>query len=429
MAFQPEYAQTFRLRSRRIERLRIVRKFEIPGYFKSEIIGGIKNLRNEHDKRKSDFSPTILDYGKVRFYLARHFGFCFGVQNAIEIAYKALNENPGKRIFLLSEMIHNPDVNNDLREQGIFFLQDTLGNQLISWDEVTNDDIIIIPAFGTTLETLEILKRKEIEYQTYNTTCPFVERVWNRSEIIGRKGFTIIIHGKHNHEETRATFSHVKKNSHALIVRDLSEAGILADFIGGKISETELLEYFSGKVTEGFVPAKHLVKIGVINQTTMLAEETQAIADLLKNALEKKYGKENLKSHFADNRDTLCYATNDNQTATKKLLETDADFAVVVGGYNSSNTTHLYELLAGKFPAYFIRNNNELLNANKIRHFDLSKKEVVVSANFIPEKEPVKIAITSGASCPDSEVEAVIKKLVSFVFGEGKNQEPEISFL
>ncbi len=400
-----------------------MRKFDIPDYFKSPFISKIKALRKETDRHKNDFSPTALDFGKAVIYLARHFGFCFGVQNAIEIAYKALNENPGKRIFLISEMIHNPDVNNDLRENGIEFIQDTFGNQLIDWDKISREDIVIIPAFGTTLETLEILKRKGINYRTYNTTCPFVERVWNRSETIGKKGFTVIIHGKRAHEETRATFSHIRKTAPSLIVRDIREAQIVADFIEGKIGAEKFLSIFEGKFSEGFAPEKDLEKLGVVNQTTMLAEETQAIADLLKNALEKKYGVENSSEHFADNHDTLCYATNDNQTATKALLKTDADLAIVVGGYNSSNTSHLYELLSGKFPSYFIRNSDEILSQEEIRHFLPEEKKLKITRNYLPEKSKIKIALTSGASCPDSEVEDIIEKIVSFYADENELQE------
>ncbi len=396
-----------------------MRKFEIPNYFKSDLISHIKRYRTESDRYKNDFSPTVLDYGDVKFYLARHFGFCFGVQNAIEIAYKALNENPDKRIFLLSEMIHNPDVNRDLKEQGIDFLQDTLGNQLISWNEIKKDDVVIIPAFGATLEMMRYLKDNGIEFETYNTTCPFVERVWNRSATIGKEGFTIIIHGKHLHEETRATFSHVKKNAPALIIRNLKEAAIVVDFIFGKLSEKEFLDIFDGKYSENFRPSEHLEKIGVVNQTTMLAEETQAIADLLKSALEQKYGKENIKEHFADNRDTLCYATNDNQTATKMLLETDADLAIVVGGYNSSNTSHLYELLSEKFDTYFIKNRNEIIDGRRIRHFDLRNGKTKITENYLPSRKPVKIALTSGASCPDSEVEAIVEKIVELTGNHG----------
>ncbi len=424
MAIQSKYASPFRIFTGRLIGL-VMRKFDIPEYFKSGLISEVKRFRSEQDKYKNDFSPTVLDYGKIRFYLARHFGFCFGVQNAIEIAYKSLEENPDERIFLISEMIHNPDVNNDLREHGIDFIQDSYGNQLIPWEEITSKDIVIIPAFGTTIETLKLLEGKGIEFKTYNTTCPFVERVWNRSAEIGTKGFTVIIHGKHNHEETRATFSHTTQNTPSLIVLNYNEAKFLSDFILGKKSVAGFFDYFKGKFSEGFNPQKDLEKIGVVNQTTMLAEETQKISDLLKQTLIEKYGTENINKHFADTRDTLCYATNDNQTATKHLLNTDADFAIVVGGYNSSNTSHLYELLSEKFTAYFIRNSKELISKNEIRHFDLVSREIKITQEYFPSKDVINIALTSGASCPDSEVEAVIGKIVSFF--EIEKIQPKIS--
>lgn len=183
-----------------------MKQFNIPEFYKSQIISRIKMQRKTEDPRKKDFKPTILDFGPVVFKIARHFGFCYGVENAIEIAYKTIEENPGKRIFLLSEMIHNPDVNRDLEERGIKFIMDNYGNQFVSWDEINNDDVIIIPAFGTTIEIENLLKAKGIDTIRYNTTCPFVEKVWNRAEAIGKQDYTIIIHGKAKHEETRATF-------------------------------------------------------------------------------------------------------------------------------------------------------------------------------------------------------------------------------
>jgi 4-hydroxy-3-methylbut-2-en-1-yl diphosphate reductase len=176
-----------------------MKSFNIPTFYRSSLISSIKEYRKAQDPRKKDLSPTLLDFGDVRFYIARHFGFCYGVENAIEISYKALEENPGKRIFLLSQMIHNPDVNHDLQEKGIKFLMDTGGNQLIPWEELTPEDVVIIPAFGTTLEIEETLNRLGISPEKYNTTCPFVERVWKKSEKLGNESYSIIIHGKHNH--------------------------------------------------------------------------------------------------------------------------------------------------------------------------------------------------------------------------------------
>jgi 4-hydroxy-3-methylbut-2-en-1-yl diphosphate reductase len=188
-----------------------MKSFEVPEFYRSPLITAIKNKRKEADNLKKDFSPTLLDFGPVQIYLARHFGFCYGVENAIEIAFKTVQENPDKRIFLLSEMIHNPKVNADLTKSGVAFLMDTLGNLYHPWESLTKNDIVIIPAFGTTIETEEKLKSIGIDPLKYNTTCPFVEKVWNRSEQIGKKGYSIIIHGKPKHEETRATFLIVLK--------------------------------------------------------------------------------------------------------------------------------------------------------------------------------------------------------------------------
>jgi 4-hydroxy-3-methylbut-2-enyl diphosphate reductase len=366
------------------------------------------------DPRGRDYTPSMLDFGKIRFHIARHFGFCFGVENAIEIAYKAINENPDKRIFLLSEMIHNPTVNTELQLLGVKFIQDTKGNNLIDWEELTADDIVIIPAFGTTIEIENMLNSIGIDPYHYNTTCPFVEKVWNKSEELGKKGFTVIIHGKSNHEETRATFSHTKANAPSLIVRDLAETKMLADVILGKISHEDFYKYFAGKYTVGFNIEKDLQNIGVVNQTTMLATETEEISSLLKDTIEKKYGKENLATHFANTRDTLCYATNNNQNATLELLNKEFDLAVVVGGYNSSNTSHIVELLEEKFTTFFIADESKILSDNSILHFDLSTKLEKNTVNFLPKKDVLNIAITSGASCPDATVDKVMKKLISF---------------
>lgn len=391
-----------------------MKKFDIPEIYKSSIINRIKEKRKNDDPRKKDFSPTELDFGSVKFYIARHFGFCYGVENAIEIAYKTLNENPDKRIYLLSEMIHNPAVNKDLIDRGIKFILDTYGNQLIPWEEITSEDIVIVPAFGTTIEIENFLSTKGIDTKKYNTTCPFVEKVWNRASVLGEKDYTIIIHGKAKHEETRATFSHSVQNANSVIILDLKEAEILAKFIKGELPSEEFYEVFKGKFSKGFDVSKHLMKVGVVNQTTMLATETQEIADLMKKTMIEKYGEENIKNHFADTRDTLCYATNDNQSATLSLLDTDSDFAIVVGGYNSSNTTHLVEILERKFDTFFISDEEKISGSNSISHFDIHDKKEKTTANFINEKEVVRIAVTSGASCPDAVVDKVINKILNF---------------
>lgn len=388
-----------------------MKKFEIPKYYRSPIISVVKAKRKEADPRKRDFSPTHLDFGTVKFLIARHFGFCYGVENAIEIAYRTIDENPDKRIFLLSQMIHNPDVNLDLQKNGVQFIQDTSGKQLISWDELKRDDIVIIPAFGTTLEIISRLEKIGLDIEKYDTTCPFVEKVWNRSEKLGTDNHTVIIHGKPGHEETRATFSHSRKNGHAVIVRDLQEAKVLGSFILGKIDPETFMAFFDERFTENFNPDLHLEKIGVVNQTTMLASETQEITNYLRTVMVEKFGENALKKHLADTRDTLCYATNDNQTATIGLMQEVADFALVVGGYNSSNTTHLVELLESKMKTYFIKSESEIHSISEISSFDIHEHELQ-RMDFKLKMDSPTIAITSGASCPDSVVDRVIQRIL-----------------
>ncbi len=392
-----------------------MKTFNVPEFYRSPIITKVKQYRKIQDPRKKDNAPTVLDYGPVQYYIARHFGFCYGVENAIEIAFRALEENPGKRIFLLSEMIHNPEVNKDLTERGVLFLQDTHGHQLISFDVLTPEDIVMIPAFGAPLPLLELLNNRGIKTESYNTTCPFVERVWKKSEQIGKAKHSIIIHGKYTHEETRSTFSRSAIDSEAVVVvRDMAEAVRLGEYILGKKGQEQFESEFAHKFSAGFRIDKHFEKVGVINQTTMLASETQEIADYFKNLMADKYGTENIGLHYADTRDTLCYATNENQEATYGLLNTDADLAIVVGGYNSSNTSHLVELCERKFPTYFVSSAEEIVDQNQIFHYDYPNKQRVSSSNYLPEKKPVKIIITSGASCPDSLLEGVIHKINTF---------------
>ena len=389
-----------------------MKQFDVPPFYRSSLIGEIKNKRKLEDPRKKDFTPTQVQVGDLTFHIARHFGFCYGVENAIEKSYKAIKEHPEKRIFLLSQMIHNPDVNEDLESHGLKFLQDTYGKQLIPFDELTSDDIVIIPAFGTTVEIENLLKEKGIEIDTYNTTCPFVEKVWNRSAKLSETSHTIIIHGKANHEETRATFSHSSQNAPSLIIKDIHEAKILGEIISGKRKMEEFHSLFKGKYTKDFHPETDLMKIGVVNQTTMLATETQEITDFLRKVMIEVHGESTIKEHMADTRDTLCYATNDNQSATYGLLEESIDLAIVVGGYNSSNTTHLVELLDAKFNTYYIRNEQEIIDHNQIYSYDIHNKKRSLKPNFLPAKKKINIAITSGASCPDKLVDDVIHKII-----------------
>ena len=391
-----------------------MKSFDIPVFYKSAVISKIKEIRKSSDSKKKDFSPTLLDFGPVRIHLARHFGFCYGVENAIEISYRAINENPEKRIFLLSQMIHNQEVNNDLQSRGIKFLMDTAGNQLIPWEHLTHDDIVIIPAFGTTLAIEDKLQSLGIAALRYNTTCPFVERVWTKSEKLGKDAYTIIIHGKHNHEETKATFSRSEKHAPSIIVKDITEAQLLGAYILGKSTLADFYSTFKDRISAGFDPEKDLEKVGVINQTTMLASETQAISNYFKDIMGIKFGGGNTKEHFAETRDTLCYATNENQEATYGLLAGAADLAIVVGGYNSSNTSHIVELCESRLPTYFISSENEISSVSLIHHFNYHNQQHLSTVDFLPAKNPVDIILTSGASCPDAVVEQVLLKLVSY---------------
>ena len=393
-----------------------MKQFTIPFTYRSPLIAAIKEKRKQDDKMKKDFTPTLLDFGSVQIYLARHFGFCYGVENAIEIAFKTIDENPGKRIFLLSEMIHNPKVNADLTDRGILFLQEPNGKQLIPFEELSKDDIVIIPAFGTTLDIEKKLTVIGISIEKYNTTCPFVEKVLNRSEQIAKKDYSVVVHGKPTHEETRATFSHAAANTATVVVNDMADAVRLSKYITGEKLANDFYTEFKGRYSENFDVEKDLQRIGVVNQTTMLASDTQAIADFLKSVMVSKYAltEANTEERFAETRDTLCYATNDNQSAVYGLLQQPADFAIVVGGYNSSNTSHLVELCEEKLPTYFINDSDKIISNTAIKHFDFHHKEELVSNNYMPEKDPVKILITSGASCPDALVEEVIRKIITF---------------
>jgi 4-hydroxy-3-methylbut-2-enyl diphosphate reductase len=393
-----------------------MKSFEVPVVYRSPLISAIKKKRKEQDRMKKDFSPTLLDFGPLRIYLARHFGFCYGVENAIDIAFRTIEENPGKRIFLLSEMIHNPQVNTDLKNRGVQFLQDNSGKQIIPFDQLTSEDIVLIPAFGTTLQIENHLRSIGIHIEQYDTTCPFVEKVWNRSEVIARENYTIVIHGKPTHEETRATFSHASLTAPSVVIKDIKQAEELAKYIKGEKPAEEFYTEFKNQYSANFDVTKHLDRIGVVNQTTMLATDTQAIADFLKEVMMKKFGltEKNTKDHFADTRDTLCYATNDNQSSVTGMLNVPADLAIVVGGYNSSNTSHLVELCEEKLPTYFINSEEKILSDKTIMHYDFHNCSELVTQNYLPAKEPLKILITSGASCPDALVEGVIKKLAGF---------------
>lgn len=393
--------------------------------YKSPIIRKVKEATKITDPMKKDLEPTTLDFGPVQFYVPRFFGFCYGVENAIDIAYRAVEEHSDKNIYLLSEMIHNPTVNEDLLAKGVQFLFDTDGTERIPISSLNSDDIVIVPAFGTTVEIQEELQKVGIDPYEFNTTCPFVEKVWKRGKQLGKKEYSLVVHGKHRHEETRATFSQSAQHSAVVVVLNPEEAKVLAEIMTEKRPLSDFDEHFAHKATPGFNPLEDLKRFGVINQTTMLATETQEVMEILREAAIQKFCESDILEHFADTSDTLCYATNENQSATLALAEMDADIALVVGGYNSSNTMHLVEILEHSFPTYHVRDAGELHGPEEIIHFDQWKKEILQTKDWLDTaKKPVRIAITSGASCPDVLVDEVMLKVLSYF--EGTKEVDEV---
>ncbi len=396
----------------------MARQFDVPDFYRSPVVSRVTEARRAADPRKKDLAPSVLDFGPLRVKLARHFGFCFGVENAIEIAYRALDEHPDKasagRVFLLSEMIHNPHVNEDLQARGVRFLRTTSGEQLIPFDALGPGDLVVIPAFGAPTEVLDDLTARGVDVEAYDTTCPFVVRVWKKGAQIGGKGYTVVVHGKRQHEETRATVSRAAASAPVVVVRDMAEAEALAAVVEGREDAAFFWGRFEGKTSDGFDPARDLARIGVVNQTTMLATETAAIAERLRQAVVTRDGDD---ANVADTSDTLCYATKENQDATEALIASGADLALVVGGYNSSNTSHLVELCedAG-LPTYFVKDADELVSPDRIRHFDWRTKEMRETRDWYPAQAagPVDVLLTAGASCPDALLDAVIRRFLAW---------------
>ncbi len=392
------------------------RQFDrVPNHYAGPTIQRVKDYRLKNGKRS--LCPTLLQIGQLQVLIPRHFGFCFGVERAIHMAFSAVKENPRRNAYLVSEIIHNPLVNNDLKEQGVRFIYDSAGDRQVAEAELKSDDIALIPAFGTTTQIEDSLRQSGIDIESdeyrenYDTTCPFVSKVWKRGEELGRQGYTIIIHGKYNHEETQATHSHTEEHTKTLVVLDAAEAEKVAAYIAGAMPLADFERTFAAKSSEGFDPQKDLARVAVVNQTTMLAEETQEVATILRRAMRQRYGEENLDYHCADTNDTLCYATHQNQNAIRTLLSSGADLALIVGGYNSSNTAHLVELCLQSMPSFLVANSDELLSEQRIRHFDVHAKKIIESEAWLPRPLPVRLIITSGASCPDILMDQVLEKV------------------
>ncbi|MBI4394949.1 MAG: 4-hydroxy-3-methylbut-2-enyl diphosphate reductase [Candidatus Omnitrophica bacterium] len=348
-------------------------------------------------------SSYELNAGEITICLAQEFGFCYGVDRAVDLAYETRKRFPDRKIYLTSEIIHNPRVNAKLRELGIEFLK--------TLDSITKDDVVLIPAFGTTVQDLEILKSKGAIL--VDTTCGSVVAVWRRVEKYAQDGFTSIIHGKFDHEETQATSSRATQypKGKFLVVKDKEQAQKVCDFILGKLPASNFLEEFKRTASLGFDPETDLVRVGCANQTTMLSSESLEIAEMIQSAMRERYGAEELPNHFR-HFDTICSATQDRQDAILKLARSGVDLMVVVGGYNSSNTGHLCEISSEFCPAYHVRDAEEIISRNEIHHKPAHHSEVVVSQNWLPRGK-VRIGVTAGASTPNRVIEEVILKVIA----------------
>jgi 4-hydroxy-3-methylbut-2-en-1-yl diphosphate reductase len=392
-----------------------MKKFDIPDRFRSNALSSLKHAPKLVDGKRN-LEPFRFSLGELTVSLPRHFGFCYGVEHAVELAYQTLRDYPGRRLFFLSEMIHNPLVNRDLISNGFQFLQSTTGETLIPFEELQNNDVVLIPAFGAPLDTLDRLNQLGVTLKTIDTTCPFVEAVWKKSTKLGQEGYTTIIHGKHYHEETKATFSRACTNGPAVVVLNLAEAQKLVDYAKDSSNIENFYREFEGKFSPGFNPQVHLRHIGVVNQTTMLASETLEISSFFKAYIVQH----TTEGRFAETRDTLCYATHDNQSAWQRCLEQPADFALVVGGFNSSNTKQLVTLAAQKLPVYFISGAADLSENGTLNHYDINTDSFLTS-QLPPNLVHRTILLTGGASCPDKELERVLMRL-EFIYTSNKRE-------
>ena len=410
--------------------------------YQSQLCTAIKAIARQHER--SAAAPVTLDFGAVRYVIPSHFGFCLGVKNAIERAYETLAENPGRRVFMLSELIHNPFVNEDLLRRGLRYLQTDRGEPYASdgrraadapgipalWDTLTPADIVIIPAFGATDDDKRRLVRKGIAVCQYDATCMLVEKVWKAARTYGREGYTVIIHGKQEHEETKATFSNTRRHAHAVIVRNLDEARQLGEIIASRdpASRNKFYELFAGRHTPGFDVALHLERVAVVNQTTLLMNETLGIIEHLRGVYREKYG-DDTRVGGGGRRDTLCYATQVNQDALSRALAEPLDAAFVIGGKNSSNTYQLFRLCEQQLGerAYFIQSERSILSHASVEHHQyvgggagrtdprpLWPNFDGPTAGKTSEPAPLRVLITGGASCPDGIIQQVITRINSF---------------
>ena len=352
-----------------------------------------------------------LSLGDLTFKLAREFGFCYGVDRAVEYAYETRTKFPDKRIFLVGEIIHNPHVNRKLHGMGVEFLHRPEAGDF-DFSAVTPSDVVLLPAFGVTVQDFERLRA--MGCVLVDTTCGSVLNVWKRVESYAKDGFTAIIHGKSYHEETKATSSQVTKYpaGRYLVVRDMSEAREVCDFIEGAGSREQLLQQFVGKLSPGFDPVRDLVRVGVANQTTMLSGESLAIAAELRKSMTRRYGEAALPEHFRT-FDTICSATQDRQDAVLRLIAEPLDLMVVIGGYNSSNTTHLAAICQEKVPTYHIEDAACIApEEGTIRFRPVGAKEEQRRAAWLPAGR-VTIGVTAGASTPNNKIGETIERIAA----------------
>jgi 4-hydroxy-3-methylbut-2-enyl diphosphate reductase len=356
--------------------------------------------------KKNDFH---LDLGPLQLFLAREFGFCYGVDKAVDYAYQTRRMFPDRRIFLTTEIIHNPGVNRRLLDMGIGFLSGRYRSR-VAFDDLTPEDVVILPAFGASVEEIDRLKAHGCTL--VDTTCGSVIHVWKRVEKYAREGFTAIIHGKYQHEETIGTSSRVSRypGGRYLVVRDQEEAQAVCDFITGKVSGDALAQRFASATSPGFDPRRDLVRVGVANQTTMLSSESLEIAGMFRDAMTERYGEEGHAEHFRT-FDTICSATQDRQDAMHQLGTLGLDLILVVGGFNSSNTTHLVEIAATYTRAYHIEDASHIVSASEIHHKLWDRNISEAARDWMPPL-PLRVGFTAGASTPNRAVGEVIARIV-----------------
>ncbi len=382
----------------------------------------LDSLRRDYDSALVQWmrrNGHCLRVGAIEFHLAREFGFCYGVDKAVDLAYEARERFPDRRIVLIHEIIHNPRVNSRLQEMGIEFLKETGGDDM-ALGELTGKDVVIIPAFGVSTQTLQRLL--DIQCTLVDTTCGSVIHVWKRVERFAKEGFTSLIHGKFAHEETVATKSRAIANGgHYLVVRDLEQTAIVCDFIRGRAGREALAPLIAEAASPGFDPEIHLRKIGCANQTTMLSSESLEVARLVRAALVDRYGVAEIEARFRS-FDTICSATQQRQDAIHELVAQGLDLMLVIGGYNSSNTANLCEIAARHCPSYHIDDATAILSADEIRHKSHATREIVITRGWLPEGA-LRIGVTAGASTPNRAVGQTIQRTLAL---RGLEPPPEV---